>query len=102
MVDFWIIFAFVGGCVASVALLYGFNWAVERRALSITNAKYAKIGAEKKQLVKGEKAALALEVKDAMTAEGDFVKEKVPKLLTALTNHPEASEDLLKMAMKWM
>jgi len=101
MVDFWLIFAFIGGCLASLALLYGFNWAVEKRATSITNAKYAKIGNEKKALIKGERGEMLLKLKGVLDEEGD-IKEKLGKIVGVASEHPEATEDLFKQLRRFI
>jgi len=98
----WFIFAVLCGFVLGWGTNVVFTWLVKREALSMVNRGKGIASGEKKQIIKSDKVALALEIKEAMTTEGDFIKEKLPKLATALTNHPDASEDLLKMAMKYL
>jgi len=101
MVDFWIILSFLGGCLAFWAISWGFHQAVERRTTSIINAKYAKMGIEKKQVASTEKAAMLLDLKKILDEGGD-IKDKVGKFVGVASQYPNATEDLFKQVRRFI
>lgn len=101
MVEIWLIVVFFLGLGAGWCAHIVVKWWVKREAISYMAKQKQVLGTEKKQVIKSDKVALALELKDALQGEGDL-KSKLPKMATALTNHPDASEELLKQVTRFL
>lgn len=57
---------------------------------------------EKRITAVNDTGALMLEMKEVLGADGDFMKEKLPKLLAVCTQHPESAEMLFNRVKKFL
>lgn len=94
-----VVFASFGlGICSHIALL----WLINRRALSLINSRKNAQMQEKRITAVNDTGALMLEMKEVLGADGDFMKEKLPKLLAVCTQHPESAEMLFNRVKKFL